>query len=132
METRVHVFVGGFAGPEEACAYTEAQWEAEPGDEVSDEEYAAWEDRNPVWPLRYDLGCYLDSDFLETIVSDDRYTYLGNMLLDKSDLERIVQVADDRDNSLVLVFQQALGEFDCKMKSTSCLKYCGEYARRLT
>ena len=52
---------------------------------------------------------------------------LGNMLLDQSDLERILQVTDDGDNFLVLVFQKALGGFDYKMKSTGSLKYCGEY-----
>ncbi len=35
---KLHVFAGTFASREEACLYTEEQWEPEPDDSVSDEE----------------------------------------------------------------------------------------------
>lgn len=69
----MHVFSDYFQNRESACSYTEAQWESEPGANASDEEYAAWEERNPVWPLKDELGVYLDSDFIETIFGGGRY-----------------------------------------------------------
>ncbi len=40
-------------------------WEPEPDDSVSDEEYDAWERRNPRWCFCEDIGLKLDQDFVE-------------------------------------------------------------------
>lgn len=132
MKSQFHVFAGNFASREDACLYTEAQWEPEPDDSVSDEEYAAWEVRNPLWGFRNDLGnIYLDSDFIETIDGPDRFKYLEQYLVKGDDVARIRNEAPDA-NILVLVFPEALGGCDSQLDSTARLIYCGafEFRRR--
>jgi hypothetical protein len=126
MNVNVHIFVGSFGSREQACAYTEGQWETEPDDSVSDEEYQAWEDRNPIWQMREDLGVHLDSDFIETIYGPDRYDYLRTLLVDSADLDRVIDAADTSADTIVLIFIEALGGFEATMKSTPVLTYCGE------
>ena len=123
---QLHVFVGSFSSREEACQYTEPQWQPEPGDEASDEEYAAWEDRNPIWPLREELGVGLDSDFIETIDGHGRYEYLLCYLVNPSDLELVRKASQDA-NFLVLLFPDALHDRNAKLHSTSKLTYCGAF-----
>jgi hypothetical protein len=129
METSVHVFIGRFSDDKEVYDYTEATWEGnpEPDETASDEEYEAWEERNPRWPLRSELTEYLDSDFIETIVGPDRWTYLGTVLGNTDEAKRIAALVPDA-NALVLISKEALGGFDATMKSTPKLTYCGEYA----
>lgn len=127
MKRTVHVFAGSFGSRENACSYTEAMWEPEPDESVSDEEYQAWEDRNPRFPLRADLGVYLDSAFIETIHGDHRYRYLQGLLADQADAESIIQAAGPTSDTLVLIFHDALGGFGSTLKSTPQLVYCGEY-----
>jgi hypothetical protein len=80
MNDHLHVFAGAFASRDDACMYTEVQWEPEPDSSVSDEDYRAWEDRNPSWRMKADLGDpYLDSDFIETIDGPDRFDYLATL-----------------------------------------------------
>jgi hypothetical protein len=132
MNDHVHVFVGSFESREAACLYTEAQWEAEPPESVSDEEYEEWEDRNPNWPLREDLGgLYLNCDFIETIADDDRYDYLGRYLTESGAIDRVRKAAGTEPNILVLIFSGALGGFPAVLKSTPRLLYCGEFACKL-
>ncbi len=124
------IFLGSFDSRQAACEYTEPQWEPEPGDEVSDEEYSAWEDRNPHWQMRADFGLtYLNSDFIEAIDGEDRYEYLGSLLTDAAATQKVREQAGSEDNVLVLVFSSALGGFpeEAKMKSTPRLRYCGVY-----
>lgn len=125
----VHVFTGKFDGEQEATAYTRPQWEPEPGEDVSDEEYEEWEDRNPSWALEDDLGVYLDEDFVETICSATRYEYLQGMLVKPEDITEIKGKADTDDNTLVLVFQKAIHDWrsESTLKSTKSLRYCGNY-----
>ncbi|MEM9537734.1 MAG: hypothetical protein AAGA40_18930, partial [Cyanobacteria bacterium P01_E01_bin.45] len=78
--SKLQVFVGKFASREDACQHTEEQWEPEPSDTATDEYYAAWEDRNPIWPFSDELGVWLDHDFIETIDGSDRYDYLNSYL----------------------------------------------------
>ncbi|HSU56953.1 MAG TPA: hypothetical protein VLT36_23115, partial [Candidatus Dormibacteraeota bacterium] len=111
----------------EACKYTEAQWEPEPDRTVNDEDYAAWEDRNPGWRLHKDLGVFLDSDFIENIDGGNRYTHLEGMLAEKSQISLIEDRAGSGANTLVLIFTEALGGFEAKLASTPKLTYCGEY-----
>jgi hypothetical protein len=132
MNESVHVFVGRFEGEEEACAYTQAQFEPEPDESAGDDDYAEWEDREPTWLMKDDLGIdYLDSDFIETITEAERYDYLGKLLVNGEDLKRIL-AADPAANTLVLIFHEALGGFAAEMKSTAKLTYCGEYAADLS
>jgi hypothetical protein len=127
MNESVHVFVGRFANRDEACAYTEEQWEPEPDDSVSDEEYEAWEDRNPSWKLCEDLAPpYLTPDFIETITRGDRYDYLARLLVDPAAARRIEAAAGDA-NTLVLIFSGAFAEFPTVVTSTPVLMYLGEF-----
>lgn len=131
MNNTVHVFTGHFDNRESACAYTEAQWESEPGAEATDEEYAAWIERNPTWQLKGELDVYLDSDFIETIFGEGRYEYLGRKLTQTDALADIRKLAGEESNTLVLIFSEALGGFDAEMKSTSQVQYCGQFDCRL-
>jgi hypothetical protein len=131
MNESVHVFSGRFASNEEALAYTEARWEDEPDESVSDEEYEAWEARHPVWPMRTDLDAYLDSDFIETVTGSDRDGYLGKILVNPDDLQLITSASPDAD-TLILIFKEALGGFEATMKSTPRMTYCGEFHCDLT
>ncbi|WP_425617267.1 hypothetical protein NA78x_000940 [Anatilimnocola sp. NA78] len=128
---RVHVFSGQFGDREAATRYSEAQWEPEPSDDVSDEEYSAWEDRNPHWQLRDDLGRYLQSDFIETIFGDDRHQYLATLLVRPTEIHQICRTANSPSDTLVLVFSEALGGFPGEMRSTQALQYLGEFACEL-
>ena len=134
--TRVHIFSGEFANREAACEYSEAQWEPEPDESVSAEEYREWEDRNPTWQMKSDLGgLYLDSDFIETIGIDDGdwYRYLSQYLTEPDAAARVLGGIDPRANFLVLIFEEALGDYPLKspLKSTAKLAYCGEHACQL-
>ena len=108
MTESVHVFLGRFEGEEDAFAYTQAQWEDEPEEDASDEEYEAWEESNPRWRMKDDLGIdYLDSDSIETSLDPERYDYMGKLLVNPEDLKRIL-AADPAANTLVLIFHGAL------------------------
>jgi hypothetical protein len=128
MNDVVHVFAGCFADGDAARRYSEEHWESEPDESVSDEVYRAWEDRNPAWRLKEDLGIYLDGDFIETITDDDRYDYLNTMLTDPLALARIKATVNDAANTLVLIFSEAFGGFPASLRSTPRLTYCGSFA----
>ena len=122
------MFAGKFESPDEARLYTEEQWEPEPGDEASDEQYARWESRNPTWAMETDLGVsYLDSDFIETIDGPEAFPYLEGMLVDRSGIDTIRERAGADANTLVLIFEQALGGFPARLTPTPRLAYCGEW-----
>ena len=121
---KLHIFTGTFASRDEACLYSEAQWEPEPDDSVSDEEYAAWEDRNPAWGLRDELGIGLDSDFIETIAGWSQY--VAGYLVNPADMDTIRTKAGDA-NIAVLIFPDALRDRNSTLKSTSKLTYCGAF-----
>ena len=128
MKSEVYIFVGAFGSREQACAYTESWWEPEPDDSASDEEYRIWEDRNPIWQMREDLGVYLDSDFIETIFGPDRFDYLRTLLVDSADLDRVINTADAGADTIVLIFKEALGGFENTLKSNPILTYCGVFS----
>jgi hypothetical protein len=124
---KVHAFLGTFESLTHALLYTEAQWEPEPPAEASDDTYRAWEDRNPTWAMRSDLGItYLDGDFIET-VGTERVAYLSEHLAHATDLDLIQACTPPDANVLVLIFEEALGGFECKLSSTIRLSYCGRY-----
>ncbi|WP_086932930.1 hypothetical protein [Agarilytica rhodophyticola] len=72
-KAQVYVFSGKFQDRGEACLYSEPQWESEPDNSASDEEYNAWEDRNPTHKLKSNIDSYLDEDFIETVAMDIEY-----------------------------------------------------------
>lgn len=134
---RVHVFAGCFESCEQSLKYTEAQWEPEPEESASDDEYTAWENRNPTWALQSDLGIRLDADFIETIEigpaigdwrtnANNAFQYLNSMLNDSKAIERIQERAS-KANTLVLIFDKAVKDANSKFASTPVLTYCGEY-----
>lgn len=126
---KLHVFAGSFASREEACLYTEEQWEPEPDESASDDEYAVWEDRNPIWGFGDDLAVGLDSNFIETIDGKTRYEYLNGYLVNEGDLELIQNAAGDS-NVFVLVFPNALHDPRSELASTPQLIYCGSFEFR--
>ena len=127
MNDEVHVFAGRFSSREEAAKYCQEQWEPEPDASVSDQDYTAWENRNPSWTLQDDLGVFLDSDFIELVDSADRYAYLEQLLSDRPLISCIKEKAPPEANALLLIFKAALGGFDVQLRSTPRLTYCGSY-----
>ena len=131
--TTLYVFSGKFGSRAEACHYSEPQWEPEPPETASDEEYAHWEDNNPTHKLRANLPGYLDSDFIETINGSRRHDYLAGMLIDPSDIDEIIAAEPEGANVFILISEEALGGSPLKSKpvSTQELKFCGRYQCRL-
>jgi hypothetical protein len=134
-DTTIHVFAGQFRDGDEACIYSQEQWDETPVLLMTEEERRASMTRYPYWPMCTDLGIeYLGHDFIETIGDKDdlnRYDYLQTMLSNPKDIERIRQKAGPGANMLVLIFEQALGGIDVNMKSTPRLIYCGAFPVRL-
>lgn len=133
MDTRVHIFAGRFASHEDATAYSEEQWAPEPGEDASEDEYTAWEDSNPQWAMRDDLGLdNLDHDFIETLHADDEHDvwkYLGGLLKDPDALELVRDRAGSA-NTLVLIFDQAFDGAEPDLDSTPQLTFCGTWPAR--
>lgn len=128
MSRVVHVFSGKFATRAEALEYSGEHWQPEPDSSASDEEYRAWEDRNPVWALSEDLGLeYLDSDFVETIFGPDRIDYLLRMLTSAASRSSLADSLASSGNTLVLVFDTAFGGFPASPASTPTLHYHGAH-----
>jgi hypothetical protein len=127
MQVFVFIYFGSFPSVDQALSYTQGCWEPDPPDSVSDAEYEAWEDRNPVWPLREELDVYLDSDFIETIVEPDWQSYLKSLIRDPDQLHTIMERCPENTNCLVLIYEAALGGYDSVMKSTSKLTLIGKY-----
>ena len=73
-------FLWEFKNRKDATSYTESYWAPEPDETVSEEEYAIWENNNPKWKMESDLNCYLNADFIETIIDDNKFEYLYVMI----------------------------------------------------
>lgn len=133
----VHVFLCAFAEDDLFRAYAAERWEPEPPADASEAEYQAWEDRNPVWPFRDDLGGpYLDHDFIELIGSDAPagaapFAYLALLLAEPDALAEIEAQSDalpPGPRQLILLFDAALGGFPWSLTSTRRATYCGAFA----
>ncbi len=59
------IFSGNFESEELARDYFIPYWEPEPDENATDEEYYAWESRNPIWKLEKQLGKAIDPCFTE-------------------------------------------------------------------
>ena len=128
----LHVFAAAFETHESALAFGRPQWEPEPGEDVSDEDYAAWEDRNPQWAMKAELGVrYLDSDFVEVIWNGDggprsALAYLSSRLA-AADAGAVGNIMPASASTLLLVDDQAFGGFGAERRSTASMVYCGSY-----
>jgi hypothetical protein len=128
MTRTVHVFSGTFGSKEKACQYSEQQWERPaPDDSWPEEDYAAWEERNPTWLLRDDLGTRVDPDFVETIFGSDKIDHLASQLANDADRQKLLTKIPQEADTLVLIMSPA---FDGRqgLSSTPRLRYHGEYA----
>lgn len=128
-KTNVHIFIGKFNDRIDATSYTEAQWEPEPDSLATDEEFEKWEDRNPVWQMRDDLNCYLDSDFIETISEEIKLNYFEGIVKNKSVTNPYSELLSSENSALILIFDLALHESEKnhQMKSTSRMEYIGKF-----
>ncbi len=129
----VHVFISCFRREDEALAYSQAQWEPEPGEDASDEDYKAWEDSNPSWLMRKELGePYLDSDFIEIVWGTGdgepgvRWDYLASVI-GSANTSVCQRLAPSEATTLILIFGQALGGFPFAFSSTPEMTYCGAF-----
>jgi hypothetical protein len=127
----VHIFSGCFGSEDQAHAYAEQQL---PGS--NDIAYIVWEDRNPYWAMREDLNVpFLDGSFIETVWAredGDRgldWEYLET-LLSQDDVAQCKAKAQPGSDTLILVYQEALGGFGFKLQSPALITYCGRYEHR--
>jgi hypothetical protein len=128
MPKTLHVFSGSFPSEDEARQYSEEQWERPaPDDSWSEEAFSAWEDRNPSWRLKDDLDVYLNSDFIETIHGPVKNDYLATQLAKSDDVVRLLEEIPTSANTLVLIMSEALGGFAETLRSTSSLRYHGQF-----
>ncbi|MBB2674998.1 UNVERIFIED_ORG: hypothetical protein GGE44_004591 [Rhizobium esperanzae] len=127
--SEVHVFTAVFESNEAAFAFVHPHWEPEPDEHTSDEDYVAWEDRNPIWPMKEELGgLRIDADFVEVIWKSGMvpdWNYLKSRL-------RAVDVLGISDgsapaNTFVLIDQTAFGDAKPELRSTANLTYRGCY-----
>lgn len=123
----VFIFAGEFKDRAEACLYSEPQWEPEPDSSASNEEYEAWENRNPVHRLQENIDAYLDSDFIETV--DLNYAYLSSLRVSSEDIDKIKARVKPHFNYFILVFKDALDASNPGIEPVSnrVLEYCGQY-----
>jgi len=134
MPDFVHVFLGRFLTREAALQYTQEQWQPQPDDSASDDEWTLWEESNPTWQLEEHLGCGLDSDFIETIdigqppsnSPNSGFSYLESFLTQPAAINQIAASLPDA-TQIVLIFEQAFHVPPSKLQSTSLLTYCGRY-----
>jgi hypothetical protein len=78
--------------------------------------------------MRSDLGItYLNADFIETVEGAECTAYLSEHLAHSTDLDLIRARTPPNANVLVLIFDEALGGFECTVSSTVRLSYCGQY-----
>jgi hypothetical protein len=131
----VHIFTGRFGSEARARAYCEQQWPAS-DHPIHNLAYIVWEDHASFWPIREELKArYLDGSFIETIWSrgDDRpgvdWDYLET-LLSRDDVARCRAKTEPQADTLILIYQEALGGFNLELPAPTMIAYCGRYAHR--
>jgi len=125
MTERVYIF--GVLNNERGSLryYSLPQWEAQLPDSASNKEHEEWQDRNPMWGFRDDVGFYLDQDFFE-VVELSNIDYLKQYLNDGS-LNKLKSLNLNDYLELLIVFEKSLGGFNSKMKDVAGAKYLGEF-----
>jgi hypothetical protein len=128
-----HVFSGNFKTLKDAALYSEQQWEQPvPDDSWPEEDYEAYENRNPSWKFGEELGFSISPDFVETIHDDDNISYLKTQTKNSHDFEFLRQCIPNNHNTLVLLFDhEPYPGQTPDFKSTSTLSYHGEFAWQL-
>ena len=128
--TTVHIFVGSFDTVDSARAYSMPQWQPEPSESASDDEYSRWEDNNPVWRFRDDQTglVELDSDFVELVFGVRWPSYLSSLVAKVNPcLQSTLDAGFNSANCLVVVFEQALRGHLSSLCSTPKLRYLGAH-----
>lgn len=128
---KVYVFLGYFPDRESATAYTEPSYEPYPDADASDAEHDAREERNPIYPMRKDLDCYMDSDFIETITDGDMHAYLGSMLKESSQADSFKERLEKPNACMVLIFEEAIRGEELSFRDTEKLSYLGAFESSL-
>lgn len=135
MANYVHIFTGCFGSEGRARAYCEQQWPAS-DHPVHDLAYIVWEDHSSFWPMREELKAgYLDGSFIEMIWSraDGRpgldWDYLETLLAREDVAQCKAKVASDAD-TMILIYQEALGGSEFELKTPARITYCGRFAHR--
>ncbi len=124
----IHVFTALFATNDGASAFGHPHWEPDPSQDASDEEYTAWEDRNPIWPMKSELGCSIDNDFVEIIWKSGEEPD-WEYLVSRMELTQVAEIRrqTERANTLVLIDHTAIEGGPPEFGSTSRLTYHGRY-----
>ena len=127
--TTIHLFAGTFDSLEAAEQYCQRDWGQAPDESAPPQEWEAWENEYPKWPLRDELGVYLDEDFIELhFRPEPGAAWLSPVLemLEAPDREQI-QRAIESDNTLLLLDINALGGFEAELRSTARLRYLSAF-----
>ncbi len=120
----VHLFAAHFGSREAAIAFCERDWGDAPDDDAAEEIWEAWEAEFPKWPLKDELGIYLDEDFIELHFGSEAQTRLKETPeLDSPTVQSIIAKYD----TLVVVGHEALGGFEVELKSIGRFEYLGVF-----
>jgi len=130
MKTRtLYLFSGLFGSIEAAGAYCERDWGEAPSDDASPQQWEAWENEFPKWKFREELDVYLDEDFMEFHFGSERVEALEELLaldLERQNVESLIE----NDDTLIVLDDNALGDFPAELKSTYALRFLGAYVGR--
>ena len=122
----LRIYSAVFPSLDAALGYSEAQWEPEPNAAASDDEYAAWEARNPTWAFKIEIGLYLDSDFVETYYGSDCWNKL-EALIGQAQVAEARSLADRQANTLIVVFERAIYGIKSEPLADCAVRYLGKY-----
>lgn len=131
-----HLFAGRFADNTEAERFAFEQWEAEPAPDSGAADNQAWEDRNPSWRLKQELGFYMDSDFVELVSSQECPQYLESLIHSDAEQQQLRCRVQTGYSHFILVASESIygdqrsdssGPNQRKPSSTPSLDYLGEF-----
>ena len=128
-----YLFAGKFTNEAEAQEFAFEQWEPEPSTDASDSDYEVWEQRNPTWRLKQELGFYMDSDFVE-LAADLAYI---SSLIQSKDEQFILNKNSSKDYShyIIVSTESIYGDLRAtsnekpfrEPESTDSLVYLGKF-----
>ncbi|WP_034619676.1 hypothetical protein [Chitinibacter tainanensis] len=100
-----HLFAGTFKNEKDAQKFAFEHWEPEPSADTCDSDYEAWERRNPIWPLKQELGFYMDSDFVE-LVTD--LSYLNDLIQSESEKSILAKCLSEKYSHYIIIGSEAI------------------------
>lgn len=132
---KLHLFIANFTDKNSLFQFAEEQWEPEPDDSISDEEYYEWEERNPSWKLKDEIQFYMDSDFIEYYFGKDELGYILSLIKSEEQKEQVKSSFSEGYNSFIVIGENAIyGDMKSTDKSrlispesTKNLVYLGEF-----